>query len=127
MISEIVSTVITNINELYRYLDQYGLIRRPTSERAIRFIDGLVDELPRLNQNALKKLKKDYYQTIWGLQTGDIIEPLSIIPLVNGIPWPTVAADIIKKYPNGVGFKKKHKSRRKSKKKNKKNTIKNKN
>ena len=96
-----------NINELYRYLDEYGLINRKSPERVKYFIQGLKEELPKLNKTALYSLKNTYYNTIWALQTGDIIYPFSIIPNIDGKPWPTIAAEIISEYPLGVGSKKK--------------------
>lgn len=110
-----------NINELYRYLDEYGLINRKSPERVKYFIQGLKEELPKLNKSALYRLKNTYYNTIWGLQTGDIIHPFSIIPNIDGKLWPTIAAEIITKYPLGVGSKKKaNKSNRTNLKGNKK-------
>ena len=108
-----------NINELYRYLDEYGLINRKSPERVKYFIQGLKEELPKLNKSALYRLKNTYYNTIWGLQTGDIIHPFSIIPNIDGKSWPTIAAEIISKYPLGVGSKKKNKSKTKNKSKSK--------
>ena len=107
-----------NIDELYRYLDEYGLINRKSSKRAEYFIKGLEEELPKLNQSALYMLKNKYYNSIWGLQTGDIIHPFSIIPNINGKPWPSIAAEIINDYPLGVGKKKKIKVTSKQKKSN---------
>ena len=101
-----------NINELYRYLDEYGLINRKNPERVKYFIQGLKEELPKLNKSAIYILKNTYYNTIWGLQTGEIIYPFDIIPNIKGIPWPTIAAEIITKYPLGVGRKKVNKSKK---------------
>ena len=111
-----------NINELYRYLDEYGLINRKSPERVKYFIQGLKEELPKLSKSALYRLKNTYYNTIWGLQTGDIIYPFSIIPIIDGKLWPTIAAEIINKYPLGVGSKKKNKTKSKNKSKNKSKT-----
>ena len=101
-----------NINELYRYLDEYGLINRKNPERVKYFIQGLKEEIPKLNKSALYMLKNTYYNTIWGLQTGDIIYPFDIIPNIKGKPWPTIAAEIITKYPLGVGRKQENKSKK---------------
>ena len=111
-----------NINELYRYLDEYGLINRKSPERVKYFIQGLKEELPKLSKSSLYRLKNTYYNTIWGLQTGDIIYPFSIIPIIDGKLWPTIAAEIINKYPLGVGSKKKNKTKSKNKSKNKSKT-----
>ena len=108
-----------NIHELYRYLDEYGLIKRTNPKRVQYFINGLKKELPTLNKYDLHNLKTNYYNTIWALQTGEIIYPFSIIPNIDGMPWPTVAAKIISKYPIGVGSKISIKRAKKSNSKNK--------
>ena len=75
-----------NIRELYRYLDEFGLINRENPKRVKYFIQGLEEELPKLNKSALYMLKNTYYNTIWGLQTGEIIYPFDIIPNIKGKP-----------------------------------------
>jgi hypothetical protein len=87
----------TEKKELSDYLDKYGLIKRKTPTRANKFLDDLNEELPTLNKRALDNVFNDFVQTLWQLQTGEIIN-ISELIYIEELSFPVHVIEIIEAY-----------------------------
>lgn len=125
IINELYSNTQNSINtkqyskhylKLNSYLDEFGLIKRTNPKRAIKFLKDLEVELPMLNKVALNNVYTKFNDTIWKLQTGDII-PLTEIIYINDISFSVHIIEVIHNYKILAESKKKN-SASKSKKKN---------
>ena len=102
-INQLYNKVDTNIDtkhysknylKLNSYLDEFGLIKRKDPKRAIKFLKDLELELPNLNKVALNNVYTKFNETLWKLQTGDII-PLTEIIYINHKSFPSHVIDLI--------------------------------
>jgi len=84
-------------NELSNYLDRFGLIKRKTPTRAKKFLDDLNKELPTLEEAELNIMFNDLVQTLWQLQTGEIIL-ISELIYIEELSFPVHVIEIIEEY-----------------------------